>query len=70
MVTSWRLSGFDVKLVYNKKLVISRKDFGTPKDPAVTKDPPKSTDKDMVDHVHYLSCIAIPITAEQGWFLI
>ena len=70
VVTSWRLSGLDMKLEYSNKPLIGRKELGTPKNPTVLEDPPTSTDKDMVDLFFYPSGIAIPSPAVQHWYLI
>ena len=71
VVTSWRLSGYDMKLeCSNNKPVISCKELSTPKNPAVLKDPPMSIDKDMVNLLRYPSGIAIPNPAVQRWSLI
>ena len=66
VVTSWRLSGLDMKLdCSNNKPVIGCKELGTPKNPAVLEDPPMSTDKDMVNLLRYPCGISIPGPAVQ-----
>ena len=49
VVTSWTLSGLDMKLEYTNKPLIGRKELGTLKNPTVLEDLPTSTDKDMID---------------------
>ena len=49
--------------------MVGAAELGTPVNPAVLKNPPTSANKDVVDLLGCIACIAVPRPAMQVWAL-